>query len=166
MNYVDVLKRTDLFCELTPPQLERVATICQERTGRASEIIFEENTAGKELYIVVKGEVEILLDPGLVSGPRSPGASSPVPIASLHQGQAFGEVALIDQGLRSASARCAVNNTLLLVILSDKLIELCDADTDLGYHVMRNVAAELAFKIRSSDLAIREQLLWRPRHAV
>jgi hypothetical protein len=28
---------------------------------------------------------------------------------------------------------------------------------------MRNIAADLAFKIRGSDLAIREQLLWRPR---
>jgi hypothetical protein len=28
---------------------------------------------------------------------------------------------------------------------------------------MRNMAADLAFKIRGSDLAIREQLLWRPR---
>jgi hypothetical protein len=29
---------------------------------------------------------------------------------------------------------------------------------------MRNIAADLAFKIRGSDLAIREQLLWRPRN--
>jgi hypothetical protein len=28
---------------------------------------------------------------------------------------------------------------------------------------MRNIAADLAFKIRGTDLMIREQLLWRPR---
>jgi hypothetical protein len=28
---------------------------------------------------------------------------------------------------------------------------------------MRNIAADLSFKIRGTDLAIREQLLWRPR---
>jgi hypothetical protein len=33
----------------------------------------------------------------------------------------------------------------------------------LGYRLMRNIAADLAFKIRGTDLAIREQLLWRPR---
>jgi hypothetical protein len=32
----------------------------------------------------------------------------------------------------------------------------------MGYVLMRNIAADLSFKIRSADLMIREQLLWRP----
>jgi hypothetical protein len=31
---------------------------------------------------------------------------------------------------------------------------------------MRNIAADLAFKIRNSDMAMREQLLWKPRQAM
>ncbi len=69
----------------------------------------------------------------------------------------------MDQGLRSASARCASKKARLLVIPRDRLIRLCEAYTDLGYRLMRNIAADLAFKIRGTDLTIRGQLLWRPR---
>ena len=86
-----------------------------------------------------------------------------VTIATLRRGQSFGEVALVDQGLRSASARCAANGTQLLVIPRDKLILLCDTYPQLGYRLMRNLAADLALKIRSTDLRIREELLYGQR---
>ncbi|MBN1890374.1 MAG: cyclic nucleotide-binding domain-containing protein [Thermoflexales bacterium] len=165
-TFIDILKRTDIFYDLTPTQLDRVSALCQERTGQAGEFIFEENSAGDELYIIVRGEVEILVDPSMVSTPGARRTLSPVMIATLRDGQIFGEVALVDQGLRSASARCMADNMRLLIIPRAKLLALCETDPELGYRIMRNVAADLAFKIRNSDLAIREQLLWRPRQAV
>jgi hypothetical protein len=33
----------------------------------------------------------------------------------------------------------------------------------LGYRLMRNIAADLAFKIRGTDLVIRDRLLWGRR---
>jgi CRP-like cAMP-binding protein len=70
----------------------------------------------------------------------------------------------VDQGLRTASARAGGRKTRLLIIPREKLIDLLEQEPELGYRVMRNVAADLAFKIRGTDLMIREQLLWRPRH--
>jgi CRP/FNR family cyclic AMP-dependent transcriptional regulator len=166
MEYVDILKQTDIFYDLTPTQLQMVASVCQERTVRAGEIIFQENTPGNELFVIARGEVEILLDPNLVaSGPTPRRPPSPVTIVTLREGQTFGEIALVDQGFRSASARCAMESTWLLIIPRQKLLALCEANPELGYRVMRNMAADLAFKIRNSDLAIREQLFWRPRQA-
>jgi CRP/FNR family cyclic AMP-dependent transcriptional regulator len=166
MSHVNTLRRTDIFFDLLPAHLEMISAICQARIARAGEIIFEENTPGNELFVIARGEVEILLDPGLVSGANSRKTSGPVTIATLRDGQTFGEVALVDRGLRSASARCAADHTRLLVIPCQKLLGLCESSPDLGYRIMRNVAADLAFKIRNSDLAIREQLFWRPRQAI
>ena len=53
-------------------------------------------------------------------------------VAIIRRGQTFGEVALVDQGLRSALARSAVKGTQLLVLPRDKLIALCDQYPDLG----------------------------------
>jgi CRP-like cAMP-binding protein len=166
MSHLSILKRTDIFYDLTPAHLEMIAALCQERSARAGEIIFEENTPGIELFVIVRGEVEILVDPALVGGSPARRTSGPVTIATLRDGQTFGEVSLVDQGLRSASARCATDNTRLLVIPREKLLTLCEGRPELGYRVMRNVAADLAFRIRNSDLAIREQLFWRPRQAI
>ena len=166
-EYVNILKQTDIFYDLTDSQLRAVAAVCSEITPKAGEIIFEENSSGDEMYIVAMGEVDIMLNADLVQAAptgHSPPSRRPLTIATIRRGQTFGEIALVDQGLRSASARCETYKTRLLVIPRDRLIELCDADTDLGYRLMRNIATDLAFKIRGTDLAIREKLLWRPRN--
>ncbi len=159
MQRINILQEVDIFQDLSESQLERIAQICQERVCQIGEVIFEENTASDELYIIANGMVDIRVDPSILGVPSPTG---PTTITTLRRGQTFGEVALVDQGLRSASARCAANNTRLLVINRDDLISLCEQDFQMGYVLMRNIAADLSFKIRSTDLMVREQLLWRP----
>ena len=166
MEKIDILRRTDIFYDLTSPQLEMLASICEERVVKLGDIVFEENSQGDEMFVIARGAVEILVDPSIVGGPGAKKRGSmPVTIATLRSGQTFGEIALVDQGLRTASARCAETETQLLAIQRNKFMKLCDTYPEMGYRVMRNIAADLSFKIRGSDLAIREQLLWRPRPA-
>ena len=166
MEKIDILRRTDIFYDLTGAQLEMLASICEERVVKLGDIIFEENNQGDEMFVIARGAVEVLVDPSIVGGPGAKKRGSmPVTIATLRSGQTFGEIALVDQGLRTASARCAETETQLLAIQRNKFMKLCDTYPEMGYRVMRNIASDLAFKIRGSDLAIREQLLWRPRPA-
>ncbi len=159
MSLASIFKQTDIFYDLTPQHLEQIAALCQERRFNTGDVIFEENTASDELYIIVQGEVDIQVDPTLV-GDSNTRATGLITLATLRRGQSFGEIALVDQGVRSATARCAANSTTLFIIPRDKLIQLCDADSQLGYHLMRNLAADLALKMRGSGLRIREQLLY------
>jgi len=164
MEKIDILRRTDIFYDLSAAQLEMLASICEERIVKLGDIIFEENNQGDEMFVIARGAVEILVDPSIVGGPGAKKRGSmPVTIATLRSGQTFGEIALVDQGLRTASGRCAETETQLLAIQRNKFMKLCDTYPEMGYRVMRNIAADLAFKLRGSDLAIREQLLWRPR---
>lgn len=110
--------------------------------------------------MIAQGEVDIFLDPALVSASDS-SVENHV-IATLRRGQSFGEVALVDEGLRSASACATQSDTRLLIIPRDKLIMLCETYPQLGYRLMHNLAADLAMKIRNTDLRIREQLLYKP----
>jgi CRP-like cAMP-binding protein len=162
-EFINILRQTDIFYDLTEPQMAMVAGLCSEATYSAGETIFEENSASDELYVIARGEVDILVNPALIQSSAEGQPARPLTIATLRRGQTFGEIALVDQGLRSASARCIAKKTHLLVIDSERLLQLCDSYPDLGYRLMRNIAADLAFKIRGTDLAIREQLLWRPR---
>lgn len=158
-SLVNYLKQSDIFYQLTPAQLELIANICQEVTFNAGEIVFQESSNGKELYIITQGEVDILIN-------RSGTGESDkrdVVVARLRRGQSFGEVALVDEGLRSASARSAQKDTRLLVIQREKLIMLCETYPQLGYRLMYNLAADLAMKMRNTDLRTREQLLYNPQ---
>lgn len=159
----NTLRQADIFYDLTEPQLEMVAVLCSEVALKKGDIVFEENSTGDELYVIAEGAVVILLNPALVQSATTGQPSQPLTIATLRRGQTFGEVALVDKGLRTASAHCASKQAQLLVIPRDRLIKLCDDHPDLGYRLMRNIAADLAFKIRGTDLTIREQLFWQPR---
>jgi len=159
---VTFLKQCDIFYQFTPTQLELVANICQEATYQKDDLIFKENSSSKELYVIIQGEVDIIVDPSLV-GTVEDGIENRV-IATMRRGQSFGEVALVDEGLRSASACASQKDTRLLIIPRDKLIMLCDTYPQLGYRLMYNLAADLAMKMRNTDLRIREQLLYKPRN--
>ena len=66
-SVVNSLKQSDIFYQFTPTQLELVANICHETTYQKDDLIFKENSSSKELYIIIQGEVDIIVDPSLVS---------------------------------------------------------------------------------------------------
>lgn len=158
---VVVLKQADIFYEFTNTQLELVSSITTERTFENNEIIFEENTPGDELFIIADGEVEIQVNPSLLGKDTVSGAQT---IATMRRGQSFGEVSLVDEGLRSARARAGDEGAKLVVIPREKLMTMCDTYPQLGYRLMRNLAADLAMKIRNTDLQVREYLTWAHAH--
>ena len=161
-DYSSLLKQADIFYQISPGFLEKIAASCQEMRYQAGENIFLEGSGSDDLYIILQGEVDILVNHGLVSD--QPGVELPsVTIATLRRGQSFGEIALVDQGVRSATACAATNETRLLVIPRKELIQLCDLHPDLGYRLMRNLAADLAMKIRNTDLLILEELLFNEK---
>lgn len=155
---VNFLKQSDIFYQFTPTQLELVANLCQEAVYNEGDVIFPENSRSKELYVIAQGEVDILIH-RTVTGDEDKNGTV---VARLRRGQSFGEVALVDEGLRSASACAAQKDTRLLVIQRDKIIMLCETYPQLGYRLMYNLAADLAMKIRNTDLRIREQVLYNP----
>ena len=136
-----------------------IAALCEERSYSPGQMIFPEGADSDELYIILEGEVDILINPGLVSGSKASEHQSRT-ISTLRRGESFGEIALVDEGLRSATARVGSSNARLLLIPREKLLLLCESYPQLGYRLMRNLATDLAFKIRTVGLQMREQILY------
>jgi CRP-like cAMP-binding protein len=147
-----ILTATEIFDNLTKTQLELVASLCEQAVYEKGHVLLEENESTDELYVIGRGGVEVLMSPGFVD-------LAPILLTELRQGQVFGEVALVDQGIRSATVRVSQDNTHLLRIPRERLMLLCDTYPDLGYKLMKNLAADLAFKIRSTDLTVRQYQL-------
>jgi CRP-like cAMP-binding protein len=153
----EVLRQADIFAQLTSQQLALIAAISTIREYNAGDTVFEENSACNELYIIADGEIDIRVDPSLAG--EAPHAG-PMTISTLRRGQSFGEMALVDMGLRSATASCAQHETHLVVIPRHELMELCESHPELGFVLMRNLAVDLAGKIRASGFQVREWLTW------
>ncbi len=157
-SITSILATTDIFDTLTPTQLELIASICASDVYPKGRVLLEENDDSDELYVIGSGGVEILMNPGVVGTEQDQNMGS-VLLTELRQGQVVGEIALVDQGLRSATVRISQNDTLLLRIPRNRLMLLCNTYPELGYKLMKNLAADLAFKIRSTDLTIRQYQL-------
>ena len=158
MSYIPILSTVDILADLTEEHIEKILNICSETSFEAEETIFEENSPSKEFYIIVKGQVDIQLDPDMIRS--KPDVHGPQTIVTLRTGQSFGEVALVDQGVRSASAKAAATGCTLLKIGRDDFMQLLQTDVSMGFIVMQNLAADLCFKIRTTNLMVREALLY------
>ena len=152
-----VLEQVDIFEELTAEQLALINDICSEQSYSQGEVIFEENSLSHEFCIIIDGEVEIQVDPDTIGSGED--EYQPSTIAVLRRGQSFGEGAIVDPGVRSASAKCSSKSCKLLVIDRTEFLDLLTSDYQMGFVVMRNFAADLALKIRQTNLLVRESLM-------
>ena len=152
---IPILSQVEIFNNLTRTQYEMVAYICEPDTYQKGDILVRENEHSDDLFIIGEGRVEVLMNPSLVS-PRGTDDVQIARIAELGKGQIFGEIALVDRGMRSATVRVSQNKTILLRIQRSRLMMLCDTYPELGYILMKNLAADLAMKIRNTGLTFRQ----------
>ena len=148
MDHKTILDAVELFDGATAEELESVAAICEEKTFSKGDNVTAQGEAGDELFVVCEGFVEVLRT-GTTPG------QTPRSVVNLGAGQIFGEMALVDRGPRSATVRAASDTTSVLVIRQEDFENLCDKNHHLGFLVMRNIAADLSFKLRHSHLTGR-----------
>jgi CRP/FNR family cyclic AMP-dependent transcriptional regulator len=148
MQPKDILTNVELFEGLTSDELDILAAVCEERVYPINEIITQQGEVGEELFVVYDGFVEVVragLAPEI----------APKTIVHLGEGQIFGEMALVDRGPRSATVKAASEKTSILVIKRDDFDRICESNNHIGYVVMRNIAADLSFKLRHHHLTGR-----------
>lgn len=135
----DHMPSIELFHGLSTGQVEAISAISTRREFEAGDVILEQGTPGDSLYIIGSGQVEISI--------RDADGGEHTRLY-LGPGQIFGEFALLDGGQRSATIRADESGAVLYQIQRGPFLALCEQDTRLGYLVMRNLALDLAFKVR------------------
>ena len=83
-----------------------------KRTYPKAKIVFKEGDVGTEAFLVEKGKILLL----------QKGVEAPIVVASVGPGTLFGEMALIDGGLRMATA-VAGEDTVCIVVTSQQLTQ-------------------------------------------
>ena len=140
------LKNSHLFADLNESHLDLVLMACEELNYQEGQVIFRQDDPGDALYIIARGEVEIILE--------SEGESETVELATLKEYDTFGEAILIEQGVRSAAA-CCLTPVSLVRLPRQRLIRLVNNYPEIGFNIMRRMAADLMGKLRAANLNIR-----------
>src|SRR5436189_14629 len=87
MNKLDILRRVPAFSRLTEDQLTLLSVSVGTQSFARDEMIFQQGSIGSALYIIVSGQVRILLI--TETGQEHT-------IAIFRAGDFFGELALLD----------------------------------------------------------------------
>jgi|SRR5665213_4081 len=122
---IGLLSKSDLLRHLPPEGIEAMLSRIHTRRIGPGEIVFRAGDPGDALYIIASGSVEVL--PAGHDGTTH--ASRP--IATLDEGRAFGEMALLAGGPRTATIR-AGTATELLVIGKEDFEKLVKQDRQLA----------------------------------
>jgi CRP/FNR family cyclic AMP-dependent transcriptional regulator len=97
------------------------------------DVIFEEGSTGRELFVVLDGEVEI----AKVNG------ASKTTIIKLGKGEFFGEMAVIDGSARSATAIASAPNTKVMRINHARFVYLVSQQPAFALMVMDALSKRL-----------------------
>lgn len=152
---IDNLRRVEIFAGLTDEELLLVADLCKALRVPANKTIFNEGDDGDELYVIHEGCVRVMINT------RAPDGNVALStINMLYTGQCFGEMVLLNGALRSATV-VSTEPTTLIVIREPEFRSLCEANPRIGYYVIRNLAQDLAYKLRSSNLLLRGNIRWQ-----
>ena len=135
-----LLSKCDLLRHLPPEGIEAILPYIRPRRLDAGEILFRAGDQGDALYIVAHGSVKVLAD-----SPYETTTSRP--IATLGEGQAFGEMALLTDGPRTATI-CAAAQTELLGIGKGDFEQLARKDP-----VLANAIQQLSHERAISNLS-------------
>jgi HEAT repeat protein len=94
MERIVFLLRVPLFADLSPADLERVAEVAAEQVHADGEVIADQGEPGDEMYVVVSGEIRVLVQAD---------GESPVEVARRKAGDSVGEMAIVSRTSRMAS---------------------------------------------------------------
>ena len=145
MALKQLLKGVMLFAGLADDELDRIVALCDQREFGRGDVLAQEGQPGSEFYIVTEGFVEVSI---------SGGAEDSRVVVNLGKGQIIGEMSLVDSGPRSATVRAISDPTVVQVIGQAEFQALCESNTGIGYRVMKDIAADLSFKLRHRNMTI------------
>lgn len=145
LERVLLLAKVPLFAYLRTDQLSRLAPLLEPVAWAKGERVFDMGDMGLELYILTSGHVGISVDPD---------PTRQVFVNELRAGECLGEMALIDNEPRSATAH-VLEDTQALALDKDRLHGLLMSYPELGIGMLRALSQRL--RAVSSRLAKKDK---------
>jgi CRP-like cAMP-binding protein len=128
-----LLKKSPVFSQVATDDLRRVAQALEEQHYFAGDRVFEINAQGDHLYLLVSGQIGISIDAD---------STSTHFIARLGPSDCFGEMNILDDLPRSATAHVIEDSTVLALDKS-RLKGLILSYPELSIGMLRSLSLRL-----------------------
>jgi CRP-like cAMP-binding protein len=115
MGREDMLKNVPIFSELGKRDIERLSKLMVPRQVKAGEVIIKEGDQAAGFFVISSGKCEVVQD---VEG------ANPNQLATLGEGDFFGEMALFEGFPRNATVRASEDSEVLAMTRWDFTAEM------------------------------------------
>jgi signal transduction histidine kinase len=137
----EFLRQIPLFAELDEPDLKKLCSLVSDVHLEAGQELFRQGDGGELAYVIREGEIEI----SRYSDGRE------IPLAVRRQGEVIGEMALLEEAPRMASARARTAG-VLLVIGRRELEQLLTSSPTAA----RSMLGTVMQRLRETEAALRQ----------
>ncbi|HPN38517.1 MAG TPA: cyclic nucleotide-binding domain-containing protein [Melioribacteraceae bacterium] len=136
---IKVFQSSPIFKELSEKELSFIFKTINQRVYQTGEYIFVKGDPGLGLFFILEGSVNIVLNDS---------KDRQYKLAELSVGDFFGEVSLLGEEVRTASA-VAVSDTKIGVFFKDDLDQYIDSYPDRGVKILRGISSVLATRLKN-----------------
>lgn len=135
-----------MFTGLSKKEINEIEKLTHERTYQAGESIFKQLAPAEGMFIIISGAVEIYFENKGIKNI----------LAELGDHEFFGEIALLDDKPRTASA-VAQKPSVLLGFFKPDLLSLMDRNPVLSNKILTNLGTVLSERLRKTNELLAEK---------
>src|ERR1700756_267178 len=150
-SLAEILQNIPLFGDLSPKELRILERVVHIRTYEAGEPVFVETEPGAGMYVIKSGHIDIVLQYR---------TENRIILAELEAGDFFGEMALLGDTSRSATA-VARERSELIGFFQPDLLEIISLHPVMGAKITFGLAKTLSDRLRYTNEQLRE--IWEIR---
>ena len=153
MAHNDTLAATRLFKSFSAAHIAKLAAVATEESVPAQTELFREGESGSDLYVLALGTVKVFKRNE--EGDREE-------VATLGTGSYFGEMALVaDNHIRTGTI-VAMEDSTVLRITTESIMNLCDDDPVFGREFYKAVAQGLVRRLNMTNKNVAQyRAYWR-----
>jgi CRP-like cAMP-binding protein len=145
----EALKQTVLFSDFTPEEIEQFVDLCDITTAAPGELIVKQDDQVDSMYVLVGGRARVVHHK----------ESRDIDLATLCCGDFFGELALVDEGVRSADV-LAVEPVTLLRITQAVVSAVAGVYPTAAFKFLVSIGRILVSRLRQSNQRYIDSLLF------
>ena len=138
---LEIIENIPIFEGLSKKGYKLISSILHLREYGKGELIFNEGEAGNGMYIIQKGKVKVY------SKNKN---DEEMIYAILFDHDFFGEVSLVDQGPRSATA-IAEEDSILFGFFKPDLLTLIEKNPKIGTKILLNLSSFMGLRLRETN---------------
>jgi CRP-like cAMP-binding protein len=146
------LKNSQLYLSLREEDYIELLPLHKYKKYRAGDLIIFESLFHREIHLLIVGELEVYKErktepkngtEGLLPAPEP----ETTIIAHIKPGECVGEFAVLSADHKGSASVRAVKDSETVRIRVEELLELCEKNHRLGFHIFRNLSTILAHRL-------------------